>query len=64
MGHPLGFLDWITGEDEQVGVEACFCGAGAAEAETGVAGELPELFGVPPEGARVDGAHDHCCGSA
>jgi hypothetical protein len=64
LGHPLGFLDWITGEDEDVLVEARFCGAGAAEAETVVAGELLELFGVPAEDARVDGAHDDCCGCA
>ena len=64
LSHPLGFLDWITGEDEQVGVEARFCGAGAAEAETGVAGEVLELFGVPSEDAWVDGAYDNCCGSA
>ena len=62
MGHPFGFLDWISGEDEEVGVEARFCGAGAAEAETGVASELVEFFGVAPEDARVDGADDHCCG--
>ena len=40
LPHPLGFLDWITGEDEQIDVEARFCGAGATEAEAGVAGEL------------------------
>ena len=40
---PFGFFDWISGEDEEVGVEARSCGAGAAEAEAGVAGELLEL---------------------
>jgi hypothetical protein len=64
LGHPFGFLDRVTGQGDQVGVEAGSGGAGAAEEDAGLAGEVTELFGVSPEDAGVDGAHDDCCGSA
>jgi hypothetical protein len=63
-GQLLGFVDWIASQLEQVGVEAGLCGAGPAEAETGVEGELLKLFGVAPEDARVDCADDDGGGAA
>src|SRR6476646_5556854 len=64
LGQLLGFVDWIASQPEQVGVEPSFCGAGAAQVETGLEGELLKLFGVAPEDTRLDCADDDDGGAA